>query len=116
MNLNPIDLWEPTGLLDGVDNTDKEKLTNLYSSMADYIINIDYENETVNHIIFPIIYRIFKYCGTINDVGYLYDDVSIFVESNLEDVTTLSNNYDFYIDVDAELIGMYVEYYLNDKL
>ena len=113
MNLNPIELWEPTGLLNGVDGTTKLLLANLYDSMAQYISNLDGENEMVNNIIFPIIYRIINSGGIINYVGDLYDDVLMFVESNIDDVSNLSNNYDFYIDVDAELIAMYVENYLN---
>ena len=113
MNLNPIELWEPTGMLNGVDDSTKLTLANLYDSMAQYISNLDEENEIVNNIIFPIIYRIINSGGTINYVGDLYDDVSTFVESNIDDVSNLSNNYDFYIDVDAELIAMYVENYLN---
>ena len=113
MNLNPIELWEPTGLLNGVDDSTKLRLANLYDSMAQHITNLDEENEIVDDIIFTIIYRITNSGGTINYVGELYDDVLKFVESNIDDVSNLSNNYDFYIDVDAELIGMYVENYLN---
>jgi len=95
-------------------------LAPLYEEMVSYIVGLklidkDFGQDTIETIIFPIMYRITKSGGKINDIPHLYKDCVNFINDKKDEVIEFQKEYDFSIDIEAELTGMYVENYLNQN-
>ena len=120
-----IDKWEQTGLLINLTYDNKLEVSQLYESMANYVIkiypsnwelgreifinNLYYKKATIEmaeNIMFPIIYRIVNLGGNIYRVANLYEDLIEFVDSiNFK-------KWDYrHLDTQSELIVSYVEMY-----
>ena len=120
-----IDKWEQTGLLINLTYDNKLEVSQLYESMANYVIkiypsnwelgreifinNLYYKKATIEmaeNIMFPIIYRIVNLGGNIYRVANLYEDLIEFVDSiNFK-------KWDYrHLDTQSQLIISYVEMY-----
>ena len=114
-----VSKWNTFGLLSELSVEKKLVLEPLYEEMASYIVGLNltdknYGQNTIEHIIFPIMYRITNSGGKINDIPHLYNDCVNFINNKKDDVIELKKGYDFSIDIEAELTGMYVEKYLKE--
>ena len=115
-----VSKWNTFGLLSELSVEKKLVLAPLYEEMDNYIIDLNltdknYGQNTIETIIFPIMYRITNSGGKINDIPHLYNDCVNFINNKKDDVIELKKGYDFSIDIEAELTGMYVENYLNQN-
>ena len=115
-----VSKWSSFGLMGDLPVEKKLVLAPLYEEMANYIIDLnltgkDFGQDTIETIIFPIMYRITKSGGKINDIPHLYNDCVDFINDKKDEVIEFQKGYDFSIDIEAELTGMYVENYLNQK-
>ena len=115
-----VSKWNTFGLLSELSVEKKLVLAPLYEEMISYIVGLnltgkDFGQDTIETIIFPIMYRITNSGGKINDIPHLYNDCVNFINNKKDDVIELKNGYDFSIDIEAELTGMYVENYLNQN-
>jgi len=113
-----VSKWNSIGLLGELSVERKLVLAPLYEEMISYIVGLklidkDFGQDTIETIIFPIMYRITKSGGKINDISHLYNDCVDFINDKKDDVIELKKGYDFSIDIEAELTGMYVENYLK---
>ena len=113
-----VSKWNSIGLMGDLSVKRKLVLAPLYEEMANYIIDLNltdknYGQNTIETIIFPIMYRITNSGGKINDIPHLYNDCVNFINNKKDDVIELKKGYDFSIDIEAELTGMYVENYLK---
>ena len=113
-----IEKWGDIGLLADLPEYRKPILALLYESMAMYIVNLDlgiksYGEEKVETIIFPVMYRIIKGEGHIDNVVSLYNDVVNFLNINKHRIEELESRAYFTIDAEAEFTVMYVEEYLR---
>ena len=112
--------WNTFGLLSELSAEKKLVLAPLYEEMASYIVDLklidkDFGQYTIETIIFPIMYRIIKSGDKINDIPHLYNDCVDFINNKKDEVIEFQKGYDFSIDIEAELTGMYVENYLKSK-
>ena len=112
--------WNTFGLLSELSAEKKLVLAPLYEEMASYIVDLklidkNFGQYTIETIIFPIMYRIIKSGGKINDIPHLYNDCVDFINNKKDEVIEFQKGYDFSIDIEAELTGMYVEKYLNQN-
>lgn len=110
--------WDNFGLLYDLSVKEKLALVPIYEGMASYIVDLnliekDFGQNTIEAIIFPVIYRIIKSGGKIDDIPHLYKDCVNFINDKKDEVIELQKGYDLHIDIEAELFGMYVENYLN---
>lgn len=117
-NLDIVNKWDSVGLMEKLSIDKKHILAPLLEEMAGYILGLkltdkDFGQDTIETIIFPIMYRITKSGGKINDISHLYNDCVNFINNKKDDVIELKKGYDFSIDIEAELTGMYVENYLK---
>ena len=115
-----VSKWNTFGLMGDLSVERKLILAPLYEEMANYIIDLNltdknYGQNIIEPIIFPIMYRITKSGGKINDISHLYNDCVNFINNKKDDVIELKKGYNFSIDIEAELTGMYVENYLNQN-
>ena len=113
-----VSKWNTFGLLNELSVEKKLVLAPLYEEMISYIVGLNltdknYGQDTIETIIFPIMYRITNSGGKINDIPHLYNDCVNFINNKKDDVIELKKGYDFSIDIEAELTGMYVENYLK---
>jgi hypothetical protein len=113
-----VSKWNSIGLMGDLSIDKKHILAPLYEEMASYITDLnltdkDFGQDTIETIIFPIMYRITNSGGKINDIPHLYNDCVNFINNKKDDVIELKKGYDFSIDIEAELTGMYVENYLK---
>ena len=113
-----VSKWNTFGLLSDSSVEKKLVLAPLYEEMAGYIVGLklidkNFSQYTIETIIFPIMYRITKSGGKINDIPHLYNDCVNFINDKKDEVIEFQKGYDFSIDIEAELTGMYVEYYLK---
>ncbi|MDB4335578.1 hypothetical protein N9994_00785 [bacterium] len=113
-----VSKWNTFGLLSELSVEKKLVLAPLYEEMISYIVGLklidkNFGQYTIETIIFPIMYRITNYGGKINDISHLYNDCVNFINNKKDDVIELKKGYDFSIDIEAELTGMYVENYLK---
>ena len=112
-----ITRWQESGLLDGLTNEQKVILAPLYDSMAKHIISLniinkDYGQRNIETVIFPIMYRVIKKGGTIQEITTLYQNVVDFFNEN-ENIEVES----FYnVDVEVELCALFVENYLEKNI
>lgn len=112
--------WNTFGLLSELSVEKKLVLAPLYEEMASYIVGLklidkDFGQYTIETIIFPIMYRITKSGGEINDISNLYKDCVNFINNKKDEVIELQKGYDLHIDIEAELTGMFVEKYLKQN-
>jgi len=115
-----VSKWNTFGLLSELSVEKKLVLAPLYEEMISYIVGLnltgkDFGQDTIETIIFPIMYRITKSGGKINDIPHLYNDCVDFINDKKDEVIEFQKGYDFSIDIEAELTGMYVENYLNQN-
>lgn len=113
-----ISKWSSFGLMGDLSVERKFVLAPLYEEMANYIFSLNltdknFGQNTIEAIIFPIMYRITKSGGEINDISNLYKDCVNFINNKKDEVIELQKGYDLHIDVEAELTGMFVEKYLK---
>ena len=113
-----VSKWNSIGLMGDLSVKRKLVLAPLLEEMAGYIIDLNltdknYGQNTIETIIFPIMYRITNSGGKINDIPHLYNDCVNFINNKKDDVIELKKGYDFSIDIEAVLTGMYVENYLK---
>ena len=113
-----VSKWNTFGLLSELSDEKKLVLAPLYEEMASYIVGLklidkNFGQYTIETIIFPIMYRITKSGGKINDISHLYNDCVDFINNKKDEVIEFQKGYDFSIDIEAELTGMYVENYLK---
>ena len=113
-----VSKWSSFGLMGDLSVERKLILAPLHEEMAGYIIDLNltdknFGQDTIETIIFPIMYRITNSGGKINDISHLYNDCVNFINNKKDDVIELKKGYDFSIDIEAELTGMYVENYLK---
>ncbi len=113
-----VSKWSSFGLMGDLSVERKLILAPLYEEMAGYIIDLNltdknFGQDTIETIIFPIMYRITNSGGKINDISHLYNDCVNFINNKKDDVIELKKGYDFSIDIEAELTGMCVENYLK---
>jgi hypothetical protein len=118
MERDLVSKWNSFGLMGDLSVEKKLVLAPLYEEMANYIIDLnltdkDFGQDTIESIIFPIMYRITKSGGKINDIPHLYNDCVDFINDKKDEVIELQKGYDLHIDIEAELTGMYVEKYLK---
>ena len=119
--MNSLDLvnkWSNTRLMDDLSANKKNVLAPLYEEMAGYILGLkltdkDFGQDTIENIIFPTMYRIIDAGGKIEDIPHLYNDYVNFINDKKDEVIEFQKGYDFHIDIEAELTGMYVEKYLK---
>jgi hypothetical protein len=114
-----VSKWNSIGLMGDLSVKRKLVLAPLYEEMISYIVGLklidkDFGQDTIETIIFPIMYRITKSGGKINDISHLYNDCVDFINDKKDDVIEFQKGYDFSIDIEAELTGMYVEKYLKE--
>ena len=115
-----VSKWNTFGLLSELSVEKKLVLAPLYEEMISYIVGLnltgkDFGQDTIETIIFPIMYRITKSGGKINDIPHLYNDCVDFINDKKDEVIEFQKGYDFSIDIEAELTGMYVEKYLKQN-
>jgi hypothetical protein len=115
-----VSKWNSIGLMGDLSVKRKLVLAPLYEEMTNYIIGLkltdkDFGQDTIETIIFPIMYRITNSGGKINDIPHLYNDCVDFINNKKDEVIEFQKGYDFSIDIEAELTGMYVEKYLNQN-
>jgi hypothetical protein len=117
-----VDKWGGYGLLDGIENYgEKFVLATKYERMALHILDlvVDMNDQRCN-MIFPILYRVFKgveYNGRFirnNNVSVieLWDSYTEFYNNNWRGFESTIQSY-FTIDVEAEFISYFVEYYFG---
>ena len=115
-----VSKWSSFGLMGDLPVERKLVLAPLYEEMANYIIDLnltdkDFGQDTIETIIFPIMYRITKSGGKINDISHLYNDCVDFFNDKKDELIEFQKGYDFSIDIEAELTGRYVEKHLNQN-
>lgn len=117
MDEDLIEKWDSIGLLGELPEYKKHVLVLLYERMATYIISLDlgvksYGEEMVETCVFPILYRIIKNDGHVDNVVLLYHNIVNFFNVNKGRMEELKREVYFNIDIEAEYIVMYVEDYL----
>jgi hypothetical protein len=105
-----VDKWGGYGLLDGIENYgEKFVLATKYERMALHILDlvVDMNDQRCN-MIFPILYRVFK--GVEYNGRFIRNyNVSVI---ELRGFESTIQSY-FTIDVEAEFISYFVEYYFG---
>jgi hypothetical protein len=115
-----IEKWGSLGFLDQLPEYKKPVLVILYERMAMYIISLDlgiksYGEEMVESCVFPILYRIIKNNGHVDDIVSLYRDIVNFMNINKNRMEELQREAYFNIDIEAELCVLYTEQYINHQ-
>jgi hypothetical protein len=115
-----VSKWNTFGLLSDLSVERKLILAPLYEEMISYIVGLklidkNFGQYTIETIIFPIMYRVTNAGGKINDILHLYNDCVDFINDKKDEVIQFQKEYDFSIDIEAELTGMYVEKYLKQN-
>ena len=118
-NLDIVNKWDSVGLMERLSIDKKHILAPLLEEMAGYILGLkltdkDFGQDTIETIIFPTMYRIIDAGGKIEDIPHLYNDYVNFINDKKDEVIEFQKGYDFHIDIEAELTGMYVEKYLKE--
>ena len=107
--------WGELGFLEQLSEQLKPIVALKYELTANCLIdNDDYmDNTMLQHVIFPIIYRIHKQRKTISNVETFIRQVHVFFVNNREarqDLSAFSN-----IDVEAEMCALFVEQYKSEN-
>jgi hypothetical protein len=112
-----IDKWGSVGLLEQLSVTQKPIVAMLYERVAIHIIDLNltrtFGEKRTETTIFPIIYRIIKYNGRIDDVISLYNEVVQLLDEN--EILLSSFNRATYsrTDIEAELTAQFCDEYIN---
>lgn len=109
--------WEKSGLLEGIDSSDKPLLANYFESMMNHVIGskpLDKVDEEISIWIFPLIRRVYTHIKNV-DVFDLKTKFENFVKNGKMELYALQFvNYQG-IDIEAECLGHFAEKYVKEN-